>query len=312
MLPQSQTLNKQARRHFGLARDPFPDFPALDGLHKPDSFADCLEAFAEAADREAPAMRAIVGESGSGKSTLKRYAKDRLASEFETVELLVTTMAEAEGKGGKLLKSRDIHAAIIRHFKGPDASVPSDGNRLQVTTQQLIANESRPVLLIIDEAHDMNGHTLAHLKRLRELVDGRLGVVLFGQPRLADKLNPKLSPEIKEAGQRLRVEWLMPLDADAIRLWREGGSKPGAAFAELAGFLGSRLATAGKTYNDVFEPGTDLAFAEKLSRQAERGVIVETYPLAVGNLAAAALNYAARLGRTTVDADTVRLAARGV
>jgi type II secretory pathway predicted ATPase ExeA len=42
---------------------------------------------------------------------------------------------------------------------------------------ELVSKNKRPVALFVDEAHDLNGHTLTGLKRLMELVehgDGKL------------------------------------------------------------------------------------------------------------------------------------------
>jgi type II secretory pathway predicted ATPase ExeA len=47
------------------------------------------------------------------------------------------------------------------------------------------------VALFIDEAHDLNGHTLIGLKRLMELaedVGGRLSVILAGHPKLRNDI----------------------------------------------------------------------------------------------------------------------------
>lgn len=60
----------------------------------------------------------------------------------------------------------------------------------------------RPVVLFIDEAHDLNGHTLTGVKRLMELVEGgagRLSVVLPGHPKLRNDLR---RPTMEEIGYR--------------------------------------------------------------------------------------------------------------
>lgn len=60
-------------------------------------------------------------------------------------------------------------------------------------------------MLFVDEAHDLNGHTLTGLKRLMELVedgDGRLSVVLAGHPKLRNDLR---RPTMEEIGYRTDV-----------------------------------------------------------------------------------------------------------
>ncbi|MFD2274287.1 hypothetical protein ACFS07_33380 [Undibacterium arcticum] len=59
--------------------------------------------------------------------------------------------------------------------------------------------------LFIDEAHDLNGHTLIGLKRLMELaedVGGRLSVILAGHPKLRNDLR---RPTMEEIGYRTDI-----------------------------------------------------------------------------------------------------------
>jgi hypothetical protein len=55
--------------------------------------------------------------------------------------------------------------------------IPKQGERRDRELQDLVKKGKRPVALFIDEAHDLNGHTLIGLKRLMEVVEdvgGRL------------------------------------------------------------------------------------------------------------------------------------------
>lgn len=59
--------------------------------------------------------------------------------------------------------------------------------------------------LFVDEAHDLNGHTLIGLKRLMEVVEdggGRLSVVLAGHPKLRNDLR---RPTMEEIGYRTDI-----------------------------------------------------------------------------------------------------------
>ena len=69
----------------------------------------------------------------------------------------------------------------------------------------MVKKGKRPIVLFVDEAHDLNGHTLTGLKRLMELVEGgggRLSVVLAGHPKLRNDLRP---PTMEEIGYRTDV-----------------------------------------------------------------------------------------------------------
>ena len=69
--------------------------------------------------------------------------------------------------------------------------IPKQNERRNRELQELLKKGKRPVALFIDEAHDLNGHTLIGLKRLMELaedVGGRLSVILAGHPKLRNDL----------------------------------------------------------------------------------------------------------------------------
>jgi len=63
----------------------------------------------------------------------------------------------------------------------------------------------RPVVLFVDEAHDLTRHTLTDLKRLLEVIedgDGKLSIVLAGHPKLGNDLR---RPTMEEIGYRTDV-----------------------------------------------------------------------------------------------------------
>jgi len=83
--------------------------------------------------------------------------------------------------------------------------IPTQGEKRERDLRELVRKNKRPVALFVDEAHDLNGHTLTGLKRLMELVedgDGRLSVVLAGHPKLRNDLR---RPTMEEIGYRTDV-----------------------------------------------------------------------------------------------------------
>lgn len=89
--------------------------------------------------------------------------------------------------------------------------------------QEMILKGKKPIVMFVDEAHDLNGHTLTGLKRLMELaedVDGLLSVVLAGHPKLRNDLHKDNMEEIGArtdvfsldgitGAQREYIEWLL-------------------------------------------------------------------------------------------------------
>ena len=96
----------------------------------------------------------------------------------------------------------------------------------------MVRKRKKPIVLMVDEAHDLHHHTLTGLKRLIEMVadgDGKLCVLLAGHPKLRRDLR---SPTMEEIGyrtavfslegvtgsQREYIEWmLMTCAADKVR-----------------------------------------------------------------------------------------------
>jgi type II secretory pathway predicted ATPase ExeA len=299
MIPPAEILTQDARKAFKLKFNPFEGLPKNPGdYYVTDNMRFAKEAINEAADLSV--LRAIVGESGSGKTAIKRMFKWDMDSKTTLIEVLVTNMSDTDKRGGRVMPSAQIHTTIIRRLAGENARVKADSHDRQMQCRLLLQSESesgRKIVLIIDEAHDLHGNVIAHLKRIHELSDESFGMVLIGQPRLAAKLTPRLSPEIKEAGQRIPIETLKPLDVD-----------------EIAGYLDKRLLRVGATFGAVFSDDAPAAFAEHLTRREQQGrgpavAVLETYPLAVGNLAVWAINHAASRGFDRVTPDIIKAAA---
>jgi type II secretory pathway predicted ATPase ExeA len=93
----------------------------------------------------------------------------------------------------------------------PDMKVPTQPERRERLLQEAIKAAKKPVVLFIDEAHDLHGNTLSGLKRLMEIVDaggGALSVVLVGHPRLQNDLKRATMEEIGHRTTRIEIEGL--------------------------------------------------------------------------------------------------------
>jgi type II secretory pathway predicted ATPase ExeA len=79
-----------------------------------------------------------------------------------------------------------------------------------------VRKRRKPIVLMVDEAHDLHHHTLVGLKRLIEMVagdDGKLCVLLAGHPKLRRDLR---NPAMEEIGYRTAVSlWRASLGANA-------------------------------------------------------------------------------------------------
>jgi type II secretory pathway predicted ATPase ExeA len=79
------------------------------------------------------------------------------------------------------------------------------GEQRERKLSDLVRRNKRPIALFVDEAHDLNSHTLIGLKRLIEVIedgDGQLSVILSGHPKLRNDLR---RPTMEEIGFRTDV-----------------------------------------------------------------------------------------------------------
>ncbi|HEY0941346.1 MAG TPA: AAA family ATPase [Steroidobacter sp.] len=143
---------------------------------------------------------AVCGVIGSGKTVLLRRLQQVLEDEKKV------TVSKSLAIEKHSIKLATLIAALFYDLS-PDKQVqiPKQGERRERQLQELVKKGKRPIVLFVDEAHDLNGHTLTGLKRLMELVedgDGRLSVVLAGHPKLRNDLR---RPTMEEIGYRTDV-----------------------------------------------------------------------------------------------------------
>jgi type II secretory pathway predicted ATPase ExeA len=142
---------------------------------------------------------AVCGVIGSGKTVLLRRLQQLLDEEKKV------TVSKSLAIDKNRIKLATLVAALfydLSHEK--QVRIPTDEKR-ERDLRELIRKNKRPVALFVDEAHDLNGHTLTGLKRLVELVEdgqGRLSVVLAGHPKLRNDLR---RPTMEEIGHRTDV-----------------------------------------------------------------------------------------------------------
>lgn len=289
MLLKKQILTPQAKKIFGLFRDPFDECAiqnSEDVFTTPDS-RYVREAMYQTA--RYGGMLAVWGESGAGKSTLRRDLISRLQNDNSgvlVVEPYVLAM-EDNDNAGRTLKIAAITEAVLYTLDPACKPKRSPEARFRQLHQALreSARAGFSHVLIIEEAHSLPVPTLKHLKRLLELEDGfkrLLSVILLGQQELRDKLSER-NPAVREVVQRCELVQLEPLGVD------------------LAGFIKFKLEKAGKKPAEIIDDSGIAAIQSRLS--AKNGSLL--YPLAVGNLMISAMNMAAKIGVPVINGDVI-------
>ncbi len=142
---------------------------------------------------------AVCGVVGSGKTVTMRRLQQQLKDENKITVSKSLSIEKHNVKLATLITALYYDLAADKQVQIPK------GERRDRQLQELVKKGKRPIVLFVDEAHDLNGHTLIGLKRLMELVedgDGRLSVVLSGHPKLRNDLR---RPTMEEIGFRTDV-----------------------------------------------------------------------------------------------------------
>lgn len=145
---------------------------------------------------------AITGVIGIGKTITLRLIQSALLKEKEILIAKSLSVEKDRVTLGTLITAlfADLVPNPNKNFK-----VPTQAEKRERTLQDLIRKSRKPIALFIDEAHDLNGHTLVGLKRLVEVVqdgEGILSVILVGHPKLRNDLR---RPSMEEIGSRTRI-----------------------------------------------------------------------------------------------------------
>jgi len=281
-------LSLQARKQFKLFRDPFTDdVGAAEDVYLNDCFRFAAEYLYQTA--KAGGMMALVGESGSGKTTVRRLAIDRMTAEGQKVRVVTPRIIDK----GRLTASL-ICDAIIQDCSTENPKRTLEGKARQI--ERILTNSSRAGwshVLMIEEAHDLTIQTLKYLKRFWELEDGfkkLLAIVLVAQVEMKAKLDESKNWEAREVIRRMEVVDLDPLaDGD-----------------EIARYLELKFSRLGSVRAEIISDAGCEAIAQRLRRRTKQGAVYSVaYPLIVNNWTRRALNLAAELGSSVVDADVV-------
>lgn len=143
---------------------------------------------------------ALCGLIGSGKTVTLKRLQTILEDDKKVTVSRSLSIEKNTVKLGALLAALFYDISTEKNIQ-----IPKGVERREREFLELLKKNKRPVVMFIDEAHDLNGNTLIGLKRLIELVeygDGRLSIVLAGHPKLKNDLQ---RPTMEEIGFRTEV-----------------------------------------------------------------------------------------------------------
>ncbi len=255
--------------HFGLTERPFSLLPDPEFLFWSENHQRAYTMLEYGILTRAP-ITLITGDVGAGKTTLLHHLLNSVEHDVK-----IGLIANAHGDRGELL--RWVLMALDQPAP-PNATYVDLFAAFQSYLIKVYA-EGRRVILIFDEAQNLNSESLEELRMFTNInsnKDELLQLVLVGQPELRDIIN---RVELRQFAQRVASSFhLNAMDARTVRK-----------------YVGHRLKVAGAMKN-LFSPA-----ATQLVYEMTGGV-----PRLVNQLCDLAMVYAFTRGQKRVDVKTIQ------
>jgi type II secretory pathway predicted ATPase ExeA len=190
----------------------------------------------------------MAGIVGCGKTTTLHRLQEQLRVEGN---MLVARSLAVDKKGVTLAML--MIALFTDLATDKDGELPTRPEKRERALCELIKRRKKPVVLFIDEAHDLKRDTIVELKRLMELVRGGgdggiLSVVLVGHPKLNNDLRRAINEEIGNRATLFFLDNVHGANRDYIHWVLEqcakDGKEPARLFEDEAiDLLAERLST---------------------------------------------------------------------
>jgi type II secretory pathway predicted ATPase ExeA len=151
--------------------------------------------FQRAGNFETEHQRALVREVYAVVQTARLVVVAGLVGSGKTH--LLTRIEEELGRSNRIAVFYDLTPGDRSKIK-----IPKQPERRERELRDLMRKNKHPVVLIVDEAHELHHKTLTGFKRLMELAAGAgvvLSVLLIGNPKLRNDLR---RPQMEEIGYR--------------------------------------------------------------------------------------------------------------
>jgi type II secretory pathway predicted ATPase ExeA len=143
-------------------------------------------------------MVVLTGVIGAGKTLALTQLREALEREGQVLVATAVSVEKARVALGTL-----VTALFCDLTSGKGPKIPKNSEFRDRALCELVTKRKKPVVLFVDDAHDLPRNTFVAFKRLKELVKGggaQLSVVLAGHPKLRNDLR---DPSMEEIGYRV-------------------------------------------------------------------------------------------------------------
>lgn len=143
---------------------------------------------------------ALTGVVGTGKTTLLRRLQKSLSSDSKIM------VSKSLTTDKKKVSISSLYTALFSDLSSDkDLKIPTQTELRERKLQALFRKIKKPVVLFIDEAHQLHWRTFLALKHIIEIIEDcecQLSIVLVGHPILANELK---NPRMEEIGARAKL-----------------------------------------------------------------------------------------------------------
>lgn len=252
--------------HFGLRERPFTLAPDPEFLFWSPAHRGALAMLEYGLHTRAP-ITLLTGEIGAGKTTLLHYFIGGLGEE------IVTCVISNARPGANDILRRVCAALEVDLPEGADSAAQFDALQRNLIAEH---RQGRRVLVIIDEAQNLDRVALEDLRMLTNINAGReevLQLLLSGQPELRERV---LQPDLAQFAQRVAASYhLGRLDLAGVggyiaeRLKKAGG-RPDIFSRQAAVLVHAATGGTPRLINQLCDLSMTYAFAagEMLVRRA--------------------------------------------
>ncbi|MCB1615258.1 MAG: AAA family ATPase [Pseudomonadales bacterium] len=143
---------------------------------------------------------ALTGIVGTGKTTALRKVEEAITTKTKGYEDRDIVVVKVLATDKDSVNTSTIYTALFADLpKRKDFTILTGTEKRERCLQELISKIKKPILLIIDDAHDLKGDTLVKLKRIVETVQavgGTITILVVGHPKLGVDLHKSAMEEV--------------------------------------------------------------------------------------------------------------------